>query len=99
MSLKKSPVTFVATSDLCAITKGRAVLTEDLKAGGSTGWVPANLGIGPFGHIVAEGETMPTVPMLAAERPQKAKICRTKAAIEVLPLVPVMAATVSGWRP
>ena len=27
MSLKKSPVTFVATSDLCAITKGRAVLT------------------------------------------------------------------------
>ncbi|CCH75789.1 Glutamate--ammonia ligase [Nostocoides australiense Ben110] len=52
MSLEKSPVTFVATSDLCAITKGRAVLTEDLKAGGSTGWVPANLGIGASGQIV-----------------------------------------------
>lgn len=46
-----------------------------------------------------DGETMPTVPMLAALRPQAAKIWRTKAAIEVLPLVPVIAATISGWRP
>ena len=55
MSLEKSPVTFVATSDLCAITKGRAVLTEDLKAGGSTGWVPANLGIGAVVTVTVWG--------------------------------------------
>src|ERR1700728_833452 len=41
---------------------------------------------------------MPTVPMLAAENPSAAQICRVKAATEVLPLVPVTAAIVPGWR-
>lgn len=46
-----TPLTFVATSDLCAITKGRAVPSSQLGPDGTTGWVPANLGIGASGHI------------------------------------------------
>ena len=38
------------------------------------------------------------VPMLAASWPSAAQICRVKAATEVLPLVPVTAAIISGWR-
>ena len=38
------------------------------------------------------------VPMLAAACPSAAQICRVKAATEVLPLVPVTAAMVAGWR-
>src|SRR5271166_2409146 len=38
------------------------------------------------------------VPSDAASRPSDCQICRTKAATEVLPLVPVTAAIVSGWR-
>ncbi len=49
---------FVGTNDLVGITRGRAMplprLEDSLDTG--CGWVPANLGIGPFGHIVAEGE-------------------------------------------
>lgn len=45
------PLTFVATSDLCAITKGRSLPSDQLDPSGSTGWVPANLGIGASGHI------------------------------------------------
>ena len=30
--------------------------------------------------------------------PERGQICRVKAATEVLPLVPVMATMVSGWR-
>lgn len=45
------PLTFVATSDLCAITKGRAMPSDQLCADSTTGWVPANLGIGASGHI------------------------------------------------
>lgn len=48
----------IATNDLAAITRGRAMqvarLEQSLDAG--CGWVPANLGIGPFGHIVETGE-------------------------------------------
>ena len=40
------------------------------------------------------GETTPTVPMLAAPKPIVLQIWRTKAATEVLPLVPVTAAMV-----
>ena len=43
--------------------------------------------------------TMPTVPRLAESRPRRDRICRTKSATELLPLVPVTATTVSGWRP
>ena len=38
------------------------------------------------------------VPMLAAGNPSAVQICRVKAATEVLPLVPVTAAMVAGWR-
>lgn len=48
-----STFTFLATSDISARTKGRAVSTKDFKEGTSVGWVPANLGIGPLGHIVS----------------------------------------------
>jgi len=48
---------FVGTNDLVGITRGRAMplprLEDSLDTG--CGWVPANLGIGPFGHIVSDG--------------------------------------------
>lgn len=43
---------FVATSDIAARTKGRSMLLSDYSPRTSLGWVPANLGIGPLGHIV-----------------------------------------------
>lgn len=45
---------FVAVSDLSGMTKGRAVRAEDFDERSSVGWVPANLGIGPLGHIVED---------------------------------------------
>lgn len=45
---------FLATTDIAAITKGRSMRLADFGQDASLGWVPANLGIGPFGHI-AEG--------------------------------------------
>jgi glutamine synthetase len=47
---------FIATNDLSAITRGRALPLADLEDYLDTGcgWVPANLGIGPFGHIVKD---------------------------------------------
>ena len=44
------------------------------------------------------GDTRPMVPMLAASSPSAVQIWRVKAATEVLPLVPVTAAIVAGWR-
>ncbi len=46
-----TPLTFVATSDLSAITKGRSMPSALLEPGVTTGWVPANFGIGASGHI------------------------------------------------
>lgn len=43
---------FIATNDLAAITRGRAVQLADLDIETGCGWVPANLGIGPFGKII-----------------------------------------------
>jgi glutamine synthetase len=43
---------FLATTDIAAITKGRSMRLADFEQDASLGWVPANLGIGPFGHIV-----------------------------------------------
>jgi len=43
---------FVATSDIAAVTKGRAMRAADFSPRTSIGWVPANLGIGSLGHIV-----------------------------------------------
>lgn len=52
-----SALGFIATNDLVAITRGRAVPLTDLESSLATGcgWVPANLGIGPFGQIVHDG--------------------------------------------
>lgn len=49
---KLTPLTFVATSDLTGLTKGRVLPTASMSSGTSTGWVPANIGIGVDGHIV-----------------------------------------------
>lgn len=43
---------FVATNDIAGITRGRAMRTGDFTDRTSLGWVPADLGIGPLGHIV-----------------------------------------------
>ena len=43
---------FVATSDIAARTKGRSLRLAEFTNDTSLGWVPANLGIGPLGHIV-----------------------------------------------
>ncbi len=43
---------FVATTDLAARTKGRAMRLADFDERSTIGWVPANLGIGSLGHIV-----------------------------------------------
>src|SRR5262249_5041857 len=44
------------------------------------------------------GDTSPTVPMLAAAWPSAVQIWRVNAATDVLPLVPVTAAIICGWR-
>lgn len=49
-----TPLTFVATSDLTGLTKGRVVPTDSMPTGTTTGWVPANIGIGVDGHIVED---------------------------------------------
>jgi glutamine synthetase len=43
---------FIATNDLCAITRGRAMPLARLDPETGCGWVPANLGVGAFGTIV-----------------------------------------------
>ncbi|WP_454296667.1 glutamine synthetase [Salana multivorans] len=43
---------FIATTDIAARTKGRAMPLADFDERSSLGWVPANLGIGSLGHIV-----------------------------------------------
>ena len=48
---RRGELVFLATSDLSAHTRGRAVRAESLQRSTSVGWVPANLGIGPSGHI------------------------------------------------
>ncbi len=45
------------------------------------------------------GDTRPSVPRLAAGCPSPVQISRVKCATDVLPLVPVTAAIVFGWRP
>lgn len=43
---------FIATTDIAARTKGRSIRVADFHDEVSLGWVPANIGIGPLGHIV-----------------------------------------------
>ncbi|MER2136735.1 MAG: glutamine synthetase, partial [Arthrobacter sp.] len=51
-SARDDELVFVATNDLSAITRGRAMRMADLDLETGCGWVPANIGIGPFGSIV-----------------------------------------------
>lgn len=47
----------IATHDFAAVTRGRAMQVHRIdKPGANCGWVPANLGIGPFGEIVHTGD-------------------------------------------
>ncbi len=54
MTTATSPtdLTFIATCDLSAVTKGRALAVQEIHEGDTVGWVPANLGIGASGSIV-----------------------------------------------
>jgi glutamine synthetase len=52
MTESNDELIFLATSDLTAITKGRAMRLADFSDDSSLGWVPANFGIGPLGQIV-----------------------------------------------
>lgn len=45
-------LTWLAHTDLAAITRGRAIPDYDDQAAPSVGWVPADLAIDPFGEIV-----------------------------------------------
>jgi len=43
---------FVATNDLVGLTRGRALPANDLSYSSGVGWVPADLAINSFGHLV-----------------------------------------------
>jgi len=43
---------FVATNDLVALTRGRALPATDLSHMTGVGWVPADLAINSFGHLI-----------------------------------------------
>ncbi|MBM3690285.1 MAG: glutamine synthetase [Actinobacteria bacterium] len=43
---------FVATNDLVALTRGRGLPSADLSVTSGVGWVPADLAINSFGHLV-----------------------------------------------
>ncbi|MGA0092327.1 MAG: glutamine synthetase [Candidatus Nanopelagicales bacterium] len=46
------PLAFVATNDLVALTRGRALPAADLSMAAGVGWVPADLAINSFGHLI-----------------------------------------------
>ncbi|WP_043846208.1 glutamine synthetase family protein [Crystallibacter crystallopoietes] len=50
--MAEQELAFLATNDLCAITRGRAMPLAQLDPATGCGWVPANLGVGAFGTIV-----------------------------------------------
>lgn len=52
--MEAEPLSLIATCDLVAVVRGRAVATRDLDAhlAAGVGWVPANLSLTPFGGIV-----------------------------------------------
>lgn len=43
---------FIATHDLVALTRGRGLPAQDLNPSTGVGWVPADLAINAFGHLV-----------------------------------------------
>lgn len=50
--MTRNQLAFIATNDLAAQTRGRSMFAKDVDFTTGCGWVPANLGIGPFGKIV-----------------------------------------------
>ncbi len=50
--MSEHEMAFIATNDIASVTRGRAMRLADMGPTSSCGWVPANLGIGPFGKIV-----------------------------------------------
>lgn len=52
MNTDEDELIFVATNDIAGITRGRAMRLNEFTSDTSMGWVPADLGIGPLGHIV-----------------------------------------------
>ena len=62
-------------------------------------WSCTGSGVVSPASRVKPGETMPSVPTLAASRPSAVQMWRTKWTVELLPLVPVTAAMVAGCRP
>lgn len=50
--MARKELAFIATHDLAAQTRGRSMLLDDVDPSSGCGWVPANLGIGPFGKII-----------------------------------------------
>lgn len=54
--MRSAPMTFIATNDLAAQTRGRSVPAEEAEAAltGGVGWVPANLAITAFGAIAED---------------------------------------------
>jgi glutamine synthetase len=47
-----SPLAFIATNDLVAITRGRALPLAEMSATAGVGWVPADLAINAFGDLI-----------------------------------------------
>lgn len=43
---------FIATNDLVALTRGRGLPSADLVMASGVGWVPADLAINSFGHLI-----------------------------------------------
>ncbi len=43
---------FIATNDLVALTRGRGLPSADLSMTSGVGWVPADLAINSFGHLI-----------------------------------------------
>jgi len=50
--MTESPIAFVATNDLVAHTRGRSLPLSELSEASGVGWVPADLAINAFGHLV-----------------------------------------------
>ena len=43
---------FIATNDLVALTRGRGLPSADVSMTSGVGWVPADLAINSFGHLI-----------------------------------------------
>lgn len=50
--MSNKELAFIATNDLAGQTRGRSMWLDEVDMESGCGWVPANLGIGPFGKII-----------------------------------------------